>query len=184
MSLLSYQLQIKRYLRELGLSTRDFNKLDVEHSDVNLIKHLQILNPIIVASAPPPPPPPSGNTGFWGTFQVFNQRGVGSIARHMHVYLAYNDVALTSSQQINSNDDYTFNLAEAARLPLPSSILQLKITMQNGTQEITLDTIDGFEVESYTGNPLDEENTLGMLVNIDNYDNGTCIATIVVVYDN
>lgn len=51
MSLLSYQLQIKRYLKELKLSNTKFNKLDIKHNDTNLIKQLQILNP--VASGPP-----------------------------------------------------------------------------------------------------------------------------------
>ena len=50
MSLLSYQLLVKRYQRELGLSDRTFNALDYKYSDVNLLKQLQILNP--VASAP------------------------------------------------------------------------------------------------------------------------------------
>ena len=59
MSLLSYQLQLKRYQRELGLDYRTFNALDVKHSDINLLKQLQLLNPIVSASAP------ATKTGFW-----------------------------------------------------------------------------------------------------------------------
>ena len=51
MSLLSRQLSIKRFQKELKLSNRDFNKLNLKHKNNNLIKQLQILNP--VASGPP-----------------------------------------------------------------------------------------------------------------------------------
>jgi len=51
MSLLSYQLNIKKFKRELKLTDKQLNKLDIKHNDTNLIKQLQILNP--VASGPP-----------------------------------------------------------------------------------------------------------------------------------
>ena len=63
MSLLSYQLQIKRYQKELGLSDRDFNKLNAKYSGVNLIKQLQILNQR--------PKAPSA-TGWYGTLEIIS----------------------------------------------------------------------------------------------------------------
>ena len=177
MSLVSYQLQIKRYLKELGLSDRDFNKLDVKHSDVNLLKQLQLLNPIIIAPAPP------AETGFWGTFEVFNERAAGSNDRYMDAYLAYNNVPLTPTQRINSDTNYTFNVAEADRLPLPNSTLQLKVTCEADTEGVNLDVTDGFEVTGSTDNPLDEENIISVLVNENNYDDGQCSATIIVSYE-
>jgi len=175
LSLLSYQLQIKKYLRELGLSDRDFNKLDVKHSDINLLKQLQLLNPVV--SGPPP-----AKTGFWGIFVVLNVRGIDSSPRHLHAYLAYNNVPLTNTQQINGDSDFIFTIAEVDRLPLPSSILQLKITFQDGTTSVNLDAYDGFEIVSETQNPLNQENTLNMLVNANNYDDGECSITYIVNY--
>jgi hypothetical protein len=64
MSLLTHQLSIKRYQKELGLDDRKFNALDVKYSDINLLKQLQILNPVIVAptSAPSVPAPTASIT--------------------------------------------------------------------------------------------------------------------------
>jgi hypothetical protein len=64
MSLLTHQLLIKRYQKELGLDDRKFNALDVKYNDVNLLKQLQILNPVIAApaSAPSVPAPTASIT--------------------------------------------------------------------------------------------------------------------------
>ena len=173
MSLLSYQLQIKRYQKELGLSDRDFNKLDVKHSDINLIKQLKLLNP--VSSAPP------AKTGFWGTFLVENQ--TDGDPRYIDAYLAYNDVPVTTTQRINGNSTYTFNVAEADRLPLPDSTLQLKTIFQSGTHTVVLDSYTGFGITNNTQNPLDQENTLSMLINEGNINNeGFCAVTFIVTY--
>lgn len=177
MSKLSYQLQIKRYQKELGLDSRKFNALDVKHSDINLLKQLQILNPI----ASVPPEPPEEKTGFWGIFVVFNQTIINH--RFMDVYLAYNDVALTDTQRIHGDNDFTFNITEENRLPLPSSTLQLKITMQNNTEGVDVDAYDQIEITGFTSNPLNEENTLSMLVNENNYDDGQCSITFAVTYE-
>lgn len=179
MSLLSYQLQLKRYQRELGLDARTFNALDVKHSDVNLLKQLQLLNPIV---STPPAPAPAEPTGFWGDFLVINGTQSGSNPRYMTAYLAYNDVALTNSVQINGNQTHTFTIQEQDRLPLPSSTLQLKVTMQSGTQALDGGAYDGFEILGFTANPIDEENTLSMLVNSNNINDGNCALTLLVTY--
>ena len=171
MSRLSYEMQLRKYQKKRSLTDKQLNKLDVKHNDVNLINQLRLLK-----SAP------AGDTGFWGDFVVYNGRQAGSSQRHMHVYLAYNDVPLTASHQINSNHNYTFTIAEEDRLPLPSSTLQLKVTMQNGTQELDLGAYEGFTITGITENPLNEENTLSMLVNSNNLDEGNCAMTFLVTY--
>ena len=162
----AYKLKLEQHQRRLGLTHKELNKLDRKHNDINLLKQLQLLEPKVSA--------PAGDTGFWGTFYVENQPEVGSDARYLDAYLAYNDVPLTSSQQINSNASYTFNVTEANRLPLPSSTLQLKFTCQSGTTHIGGGEYSGFEVIGNTENPLDQENTFDILVNENNYDNGQC----------
>ena len=172
MSRLSYEMQLRKYQKKRSLTDKQLNKLDVKHNDVNLINHLRLLK-----SAP------AGDTGFWGDFEVFNGRQAGSSQRHMHVYLAYNDVPLTASHQINSNHSYIFSVLEEDRLPLPSSTLQLKVTMQNNTQAVDLGAYDGFTITDFTTNPLNEENTLSMLVNSNNLDEGNCALTLLVTYE-
>ena len=167
----SYKLQLEQHQRRLGMSHKELNKYDRKHNDINLINYLKSLNPV------------SGDTGFWGDFIVYNGRQSGSSQRHMHVYLAYNNVPLTASHQINSNYNYTFNISEEDRLPLPSSILQLKVTMQNGTDAVDLGAYDGFTITGFTDNPLNEENTLSMLVNSNNINDGSCAMTFLVTYN-
>ena len=100
----------------------------------------------------------------------------------MTAYLAYNDVALTNSVQINGNQTHTFTIQEQDRLPLPSSTLQLKVTFQSGTQALDGGAYDGFEILGFTANPIDEENTLSMLVNSNNINDGNCALTLLVTY--
>ena len=170
----SYKLQLEQHQRRLGLTHKELNKLDRKHNDINLLKQLQLLEPKVSA--------PAGPSGFWGDFLVVNGRQAGSSQRHMHVYLAYNDVPLTASHQINSNHSYTFSVLEEDRLPLPSSTLQLKVTMQNNTQAVDLGAYDGFTITDFTDNPLDQENTLSMLVNSNNINDGNCAMTFLVTY--
>ena len=169
----SYKLQLEQHQRRLGLTHKELNKLDRKHNDINLINYLQSLDPVVASAEP---------SGFWGDFLVINGRQAGSSQRHMHVYLAYNDVPLTASHQINSNHSYTFSVLEEDRLPLPSSTLQLKVTMQNGTDAVDLGAYDGFTITGFTDNPLNEENTLSMLVNSNNINDGNCALTLLVTY--
>ena len=166
----SYKLQLEQHQRRLGMSHKELNKYDRKHNDINLINYLKSLNPV------------SGDTGFWGDFLLINGTQSGSSPRHMHAYLAYNDVPLTASHQINGNQSHTFTIQEQDRLPLPSSTLQLKVTMQNGTDAVDLGAYDGFTITGFTANPLNEENTLSMLVNSNNLDDGNCALTFLVTY--
>ena len=170
----SYKLQLEQHQRRIGLTHKELNKLDRKHNDINLIRHLQSLDPKVSA--------PAEDTGFWGDFLVINGTQSGSTNRHMHAYLAYNDVPLTASHQINGNQTHTFTIQEQDRLPLPSSTLQLKVTMQNGTDAVDLGAYDGFTITGFTANPLNEENTLSMLVNSNNLDDGNCALTFLVTY--
>jgi len=179
MSLLSYQLSVKRYQRELGLDDRKFNALDVKYNDVNLLKQLQILNPIIVASASEPPP---ANTGFYGTFTITNEaRGemmpIGLIAK-----LAYNNVDITNYISIASGGSETLSVPIGSRLPNPSSLLQLKIIIDEGVSSINSEDFTGFTPISNTENPLTEENTFELLVTSGQINNGHL--TLIIVVDS
>ena len=171
----SYKLQLKQHHRRLKLTHKELNKLDRKHNDINLIKHLQSLEPKVSAPAEP--------SGFWGDFLLTNATQSGSAHRHLHAYLAYNNVPLTASHQINGNQGYLFTVAEEDRLPLPSSTLQLKVTMQDGTQAVEPDAYEGFEITGFTNNPLNEENTLSMIVNENNLNDGSCELTLIVTYE-
>ena len=77
---------------------------------------------------------------------------------------------------------YLFNITEEDRLPLPSSTLQLKVTMQNGTQALDGGAYDGFTITNLTDLPLTQENTLSMLVNEGNINDGSCAMTFLVTH--
>jgi len=170
----TYKLQLEQHQRRLGLTHKELNKLDRKHNNINLIKHLQSLEPTEEEEEEE-----AEASGFWGDFVLTNETASGSNNRHMHAYLAYNNSPLTDSVQINGNHTYTFTIAEANRLPLPSSILQLKVTMQNGTNGVELSAYDGFQITDFTENPLDEENTMSMLVSNDNFNDGQCELTFI-----
>lgn len=165
----SYKLRLEQEQRRLNLSHKELNKYDKKHNNSNLIKYLQSLEPVV----------PIGG-GFWGSFELTNIKDIDSNPRYLNAYLAYNNVPLTSSQQINSNQSYTFNIAQANRLPSPNSILQLKITMQSATTNLDVDYYTGFQVAGITNNPLDQENTLSCLVDGNNNDNGLCLLSLLV----
>ena len=174
----AYQLKLEQHQRRLGLTHKELNKLDRKHNDINLLRHLQSLEPKV--SAPPEEEEP---TGFWGDFVLTNETASGSGHRHLHAYLAYNNVPLTESHQINGNHSYIFSVLEEDRLPLPSSTLQLKVTMQSGTDAVDLGAYDGFTITNFTANPLDQENTLSMVVNSGNYDEGECELILILTKD-
>ena len=163
MSLLSYQLIIKKYLRELGLSTRTFNALDVKYDDVNLLKQLQILNPVITAPA---------NTGFYGTFTITNEPGGEMMPIDLQAKLAYNNVDITSYITIASGTTEPLSVPIGSRLPNPSSLLQLKIIIGAGVMSVNSEDYTGFIPINLTENPLTEENTMELLVDSGQIDGG------------
>jgi hypothetical protein len=171
MSLLSYQLRVKRYQRELGLDTRTFNALDVKHNDINLLKQLQLLNPVIVAPAPASAPP-SNNTGFYGIFAITNNPGGELLPISLQAKLAYNNVDITSYVTIISGTTQPLTVPIGSRLPNPSSLLQLKIIVGVGVMSLNSEDYTGFTPVSITENPLTQENTLELLVDSGQIDDG------------
>jgi len=168
MSLLSYQLSVKKYQRELGLDARTFNALDVKYDDINLLKQLQILNPVIVAPASAPP----ANTGFYGTFDITNEAGGEMMPIDLQAKLAYNNVDITSYITITSGGSETLSVPIGSRLPNPSSLLQLKLIIGAGVSSLNSEDYTGFTPVSTTENPLTEENTLEALVDSGEIDDG------------
>ena len=136
MSLLSYQLQLKRYQRELGLDYRTFNALDVKHGDINLLKQLQLLNPIVSA--------PAGNTGWYGTLYINNE---GSIPMFFRLNVV-NDGIETSLYNVDGGFDalsegaaFNIEVPQANRLTNISSRIKLIYNL-DGAQIGDIDVIN------------------------------------------
>jgi hypothetical protein len=178
MSLLSYQLRLKRYQRELGLSDRTFNALDRKHTDVNLLKQLQLLNPVITTPAAPPEPPPE-KTGFYGSLDITPEVSAGTQAKDIYARLYYINTPL--SNEITVRHPYTQQLTVniADRLPDREAILTLRIRFEAGVLNVDLDDYEGFEPQELTTNPLTENNYLSMLVDEGNLDPGILSLTLV-----
>jgi hypothetical protein len=176
MSLLSYQLSIKRYQKELGLDSRKFNALDVKYNDINLLKQLQILNPVIavVASAPPPE-----NTGFYGQLNITNNKSPGSLDIDIYARLYFNGNPLTNEITISSSDTGQLEVLIADRLPNPSSTLVLRIRFEAGITSVNLDAYLGFTPGNITNNPLTENNYLDMVVDSAYIDEGGLNITLI-----
>ena len=128
------------------------------------------------------PPPPPVIEGWFGTFILTNVIASGSNHRHFHAYLAFNNVAITNSVQINAHQSHTFTIQGQDRLPLSTSPLQLKITAQNGTTGLSVSAYDGFSITNFTSNPPTQENTLTMLVNSNKLNNGVLSASFTITY--
>jgi hypothetical protein len=152
MSLLSYQLRLKRYQRELGLDDRTFNALDVKYSDINLLKQLQILNPVIAVPAPAPAPAPT-NTGWYGVLQIGN---IGETGNSIYITVESVDGAIVTElipqTLVTSEDletDYLYlNLAIGNRLTSPSTIIRVYWSLVTGS--IDDFTFDGLQlIQSY-----------------------------------
>ena len=159
----SYLHFVKQYQNRIGLSHKELNRLDRKHNDINLMKKLQQLYPR-VSAAPA--------TGFYGTFDITNDpRGemmpIGLIAK-----LAYNNVDITSYISIASGTTETLSVPIGSRLPNPSSLLQLKIIIDEGVTSLNSEDFTGFEPISSTGNPLTEENIVELLVDSGQIDGG------------
>ena len=173
----SYKLQLEQHQRRLGLTHKELNKLDRKHNDINLLKQLQLLEPKVSA------PAPATKTGFWGTFRVNNEKDYNSVPRYMTATLGYNDIVIDGPQQINSDEFYIFTIPIEDRAPSPSSTIQLKVTFQSGVGEAADANITGFSITGWTGISLQEENTLSMLIDENNINEGFCSMTWIVVTD-
>jgi len=160
MSKLSYHLSVKRYQRKLGLDSRTFNALDVKHNDTNLIKQLQLLNPV------------SSNTGFYGILALTNNPQGEEDPISLQAKLAYNNVDITSYITIASGNTLPLTVPIGSRLPNPSSLLQLKIILGVGVTALNSEAYTGFIPINLTANPYTEENTLDLLVNSGQIDDG------------
>lgn len=167
MSLLSYQLSVKKYQRELGLDFRRFNALDVKYDTINLLKQLQILNPIIAAPASAP-----ANTGFYGELDITNETAGGSLPKNIYARLYYNGSPLTDEVTIVGGVTGNLPVNILARLPNPSSTLVLRIRFDAGLQGVNLDAYAGFTPGNFTNNPLTENNYLDMVVDSNQIDGG------------
>jgi hypothetical protein len=175
MSLLSYQLSVKKYQRELGLDSRKFNALDVKYNDINLLKQLQILNPVIAVPTSTPP----ANTGFYGTLDITPERTAGSQTIEIYARLYYNTTPLTNEITIAYPYTQQLQVLIADRLPDREAILTLRVRFQEGVGDANVDAYDGFTIEDFTSNPLTENNYISMLVNVGNVDAGILSMTII-----
>ena len=173
----AYKLKLEQHQRRLGLTHKELNKLDRKHNDINLLKQLQLLEPKVSA------PAPATKTGFWGTFRVNNEKDYNSVPRYMTATLGYNDIVIDGPQQINSDEFYIFTIPIEDRAPSPSSTIQLKVTFQSGVGEAADANITGFSITGWTGISLQEENTLSMLIDENNINEGFCSMTWIVVTD-
>ena len=118
MSLISYQLVTRRLQKKRGLSDKQFNALDVEHNDENLIKHLQSLR---ITSAPA--------TGFYGTLDITNEKSPGSQKKDIYARLYYNGNPLTNEITIAHPHTGQLEVLIADRLPNREAILTLRIRL-------------------------------------------------------
>jgi hypothetical protein len=168
----SHKLALIREQRRLGLSHKQLNKIDREYNDINLIKYLMSLNATAAA-----------NTGFYGTFTIGNQAAGLSVPKFIQVKLAYNNVDITSYVTINSETTDVLTIPIGSRLPLPASLLQLKIIIQGPPGVLSgVDTtnIAGYSVYDMTSDDPTNENTLTLLVESGFIDGGNLTLDIII----
>ena len=126
--------------------------------------------------------PPPVTIGWFGTFIVSNVIASGSDPRYFTACLAFNNVAISNTIQINGNQIHTFTIQGQDGLPLPTSTLQLKVTAESGTTGISVSAYDGFSITNFTNNPPTQENTLHMIVNSNKLINGVLSASFTLTY--
>jgi hypothetical protein len=170
----SYKFQLELQQRRLNLSHKQLNKIDREYNDHNLIKYLMSLNP--VSSAPPP-----ANTGFYGTIAVKNVTAPGGPPVSFQVKLAFNNIDITSYETINGGQTVTITVPIGSRLPDPTSLLQYKAIFGSTSISVNgFEDIIGFTAVSSTNNPLNEENTVDLLIDAGYIDNGALIQDVII----
>jgi|LakMenE01Jun11ns_1017448.scaffolds.fasta_scaffold9836791_2 hypothetical protein len=160
----TYKLKLEQHQRRLGLTHNQLNRLDRKHNDVNLLKQLQILNP--VASAP---------TGFYGTFTILNEKVGFSVPKFIQVKLAYNNVDITNYLTINSETNDVLTIPIESRLPSPTSFLQLKIIIEGppgALSGVDITNTVGYSTYDITSDDPTNENTHTLLVESGFIDGG------------
>ena len=165
----SYLHFVKQYQNRIGLSHKELNKLDRKHNDINLMKKLQQLYPRVSAAS---------NTGFYGTFAITNEPGGELMQISFQVKLAYNNVDISNYITIASGATQTLTVPIGSRLPNPSSYLQLKIIIGEGVASVNAEDFTGFTQISITENPLTEQNTMELLVDSGEINDGDLTLTI------
>lgn len=161
----SYKFQLELQQRRLGLSHKQLNKIDREYNDINLIKYLMSLNPVNESPA---------NTGFYGTFTIGNQASGASDPKWIEIKLEYNNINIVT-QKVYSETTEVLTIPIGSRLPLPSSILQMKTRIQGPVGIISgvdITNVGGYAITDITGNDPTDENILSVLVDSDRIDGG------------
>ena len=113
------------------------------------------------------------NTGFYGTFTIGNQKAEASDPRYIEIKLEYNNINIVT-QIINSETTEVLTIPIGSRLPLPSSILQLKTRIEGppGISGVEITNVSGWTMTDITGNDPTDENILSLLVDSAFIDGG------------
>ena len=115
----------------------------------------------------------ASNTGFYGTFTIGNQKAGSSDPRYIEIKLEYNNINIVT-QIINSETTEVLTIPIGSRLPLPSSILQLKTRIEGppGITGVDITNVGGWTLVDITGNDPTAENILSLLVDSAFIDGG------------
>jgi hypothetical protein len=169
----TYKLELEQQQRRLGLTHKQLNRYDRKHNDHNLIKFLQSLEPKVEVSAP---------TGFYGTFTIGNQKKGASDPKYIEIKLEYNDINIVT-QIINSETTEVLTIPIEDRLPLPSSILQLKTRIEGPPGIISgvdITNTSGWALTDITGNDPTDENIMSLLVDSGFIDGGNLTVDFII----
>ena len=118
--------------------------------------------------------------GFYGTLTIANETTAGSIQKNIQAKLAFNNVDLTNYITISGGAQAPLTISQANRLLVPNSILQLKALFESGVSQVELANDSGFTISGATQNPLQQENTLDLLVDAGQIIDGSLNLTILV----
>ena len=114
------------------------------------------------------------NTGFYGTFTIGNQKAGASDSRYIEIKLEYNNINIVT-QIINSETTEVLTIPIGSRLPLPSSILQLKTRIEGppGISGVEITNVTGItSVDAITGNDPTDENLIELEIDSAFIDGG------------
>lgn len=158
----SYILALERQQRRLNLSHKQLNKYDIKYNNINLIKYLMSLEKIS-----------ESNTGFYGAFEITNEKSPGSQNIDIYARLYFNGNPLTNEITISHPHTESLNVSIGDRLPNPSSILVLRLRFEAGITGLNSEDYTGFTPGNATSNPLTENNYIDLVVDSGEINNGT-----------